>query len=1200
MYQCGQCYFALRKDNDAWAISTSGCSCGTCAANIEASCIAGSSIGAVVDRRARLAERHNTEMLDQILGVDEEITTQAHFVPNRVPVLLLRRMLLRKTTTSAEHEPTMPDVPLAGYCRDRVLPHIFCSFSKTVSFLNSFREAKMLFHQRVIRRRAELAELYSLDVPDEVVDNTRSCIIMAAAMLRIVVASDMKHEVRTNVRYNYTRDVHVQNYEFQLQLFIDTHLDLLVAADIRGICNDDAICEPMSVGVAMSAESLASNMPVHDILRRSIFVRAYPHPLRAPSALELPDMTNSILSSDLWTKASDNTRSNVSELIHNFQSKTQNHRCAGRNIAKMVCEMWGYNPPTLSFVTNILELHSLGNYPGVVYRPGIRARKATRRAYSLDKLQSEPWCAWCHYADVYQCPMSGCENKNMKERMKHHKSHICPMCKHFEKIESKLIAAVREFFVFTVRVNYVVDYMMRVDSEWTAYTNVVGLAANESRSFIEKMYGSATPLTATQLVSIQAEQIQAIELVLQCNKSMQRLRKDYMFAELMLRMCNHAHTFVVCPTWSGSQRPEDFLLAPLERNNNPYEDERLHRLNACFASLAHLDNRRWCDVFSLEYVDAVAQVMLFHAGDVVIPLLHMLGVSPEAHEAVTTLYTNSEWRNMPDNSFKSACIELYNLFPVDFHVIHYLLIRIVHYDQFKIMTLDERSAIAQVKALRRRHCLMPQQPLPQSVERLYFCDGEWRVYGDIVEPLTEELVQKAVDDCGGDALAVTNAPFGTGPKGALYSNVTKKLHCTRPPSSSITKKLARDGFLVEGEFFGESEKKATKVDKKTAKSIRVAQRSQRDCSKPLRFVSMIGKLVRIGSRLYTLCTVCASPFVVTSNNLSSDGFVCGRHVQILEPDRYTELRQYVNRHNTELKTVAKSCTDMNCVFPLTEKFTTIDRNAEKVHTRISRVPNILFAPSHVRPKAPFVDKMYCVGTPCFAETKFRANRELVSLANQIGSQLQTTRTIVRRFGERETEVDTLAKSLEEAEKNLLDVVQSIEALKKHTQSEELARLEELRVQGEARVKEAKEKVAEATRIVEAAAAAVEAAEAAETKEGLTKEQAERMSNEAISSGVCLQRVAIICAFCYRRCERHSVYTRLNVIDLDGAFVEPLWQRRIPSGGRLDVWLCENDFDKIFNFIESRPQILASEMWDELVEMKHRAFNRRLVWQQSKK
>ena len=61
-------------------------------------------------------------------------------------------------------------------------------------------------------------------------------------------------------------------------------------------------------------------------------------------------MTNSILGSDLWTKASDNTRSKVSGLIHNMLSKTQNHRCAGRNIAKMVCEMWGYNRPTLVFI----------------------------------------------------------------------------------------------------------------------------------------------------------------------------------------------------------------------------------------------------------------------------------------------------------------------------------------------------------------------------------------------------------------------------------------------------------------------------------------------------------------------------------------------------------------------------------------------------------------------------------------------------------------------------------------------------------------------------------------------------------------------------------------------------------------------------------------------------------------------------------
>lgn len=75
---------------------------------------------------------------------------------------------------------------------------------------------------------------------------------------------------------------------------------------------------------------------------------------------------------------------------------------------------------------------------------------------------------------------------------------------------------------------------------------------------------------------------------------------------------------------------------------------------------------------------------------------------------------------------------------------------------------------------------------------------------------------------------------------------------------------------------------------------------------------------------------------------------------------------------------------------------------------------------------------------------------------------------------------------------------------------------------------------------------------------------------------------------------------MNVIDLEGAFVEPLWQRKIPGGGRIDVWLCENDFEKIERFARSRPQILASELWDELTEMKRRAFARRLTFQQTKK
>ena len=1228
--RCGSCYFSLRRDtvtvppkstsptpadaaasdspegdDHAWTISTFACTCGTCAEIVESTALASGSDNVVVDRRMRMSARHDTEMLDTMLGVDEPVNMQSFFVPNRVPVLLLRRMTLGA-------HPTMPLMPLVGYCRENVLPAIFASFRTTVAFVNK-NVGLALFDQRVLRRRAELEKTHLLDVPDEVFYNPRGCTIIAAALLRMTIACDMKKEVRTNSRYKYTTDPHVQNYEFQLQLFIDTHLDLLLAADVRGAHNDNVLTEPMSATVTMPPEDLASNSPVHEILRRTIYERCYPHPLRALCAGELPDMTNSTFSSDLWTKASDNTRSRVTELIHNFESKTQNHRCAGRNIAKMICEMWGYNVPTVTLVMNILEVHSLGNYPGVVFRPGVRARLATRRAYSLDELQSEPWCAWCHYADTYHCPQPGCENRNTNKRQRQHNDHICSMCQQFQKIEPKLTAAIREFFVYTVRCHYITEMMMRVDSEWAAYSNVVGLAADESRIFTERMYETRVPLSTAALLQLQEQQIWSIELAQQCNKSVQRLRKDYMFAELMLRMCNHAHTNVICQTWSGPQRPEDYLVAPLNRNYERFEDARLARMNKCFDRLEHLNGKVWCEVFSLDYLDAVARAMLHNCGDLVVSLLPLVGVSPQCFRAVQDLHRNSELRNMPDNSFKSACIKLCELFPVDFHIIHCLLLRICAHDQFRVLVLDERSAIAQVKALRTRHGIMPWDPLP-PLDRLYFCPGEGRVYADLVEPLSDELIQKAVDDCGGDALMVTNSPFGTGPKGALYSHVTHKLHCTRPPSSSIGKKYERDGYMAQEEFFGDSDATATAEDKRTAKSIRVAQNSQRACSKPLKFVSMIGKLVRIGSHLYTLCTICAAPFMVYSNSLSSDGLVCGRHVQFVESDRYTDLREFVSRHTHDLHTKPCAPDDRNDTVPLVERFSSVDRGIERVHVRMTRKLNPLCAPSYVRPKASAIDKLYCIGTPCYTEAKFRSNVDLLSWAAQLGSQILSTRVIARRFGvDQPASDESNAQQLKTEEATLLKISEAKKAIAEQIElctddndaeramfKEKEARLTQMQEKTATKIDALKEEIEEATRIAEVAAAAAEAAEAAEQQSGLTLRQAEALSKEAIESGACLQRVAITCAFCYARCERAGCFTRLNIIDVDGLFVEPLWQRPIETRGRLDIWLCKRDFDKVVSFVRHRPQVFASDLWDALVEMKRRTFNHRLKYQQKKK
>jgi len=1199
--RCGHCYFSLRRDDvsksTAWRITAHPCTCGLCAEQVDVS-LSGGADGVVTDRRARLAQRHNTEQLDAILGVDEPLVLQRVFVENRVPVLLLRRMLLRDK--KANYAPTMVTMPLVGYHRTDVLPFIFCSFRRTLAFMRTER-GRDLFQQRVLERCSELEERFQIDVPAQLIHDGRSCLIVAAALLRVVVAYDMIHEVRTNTRYAYTLDAHVQYYEYNLQLFIDTHLDLLLAVDVGGTYDDVSLCEPMSARTAMPAEALSSNAPVAEILRRSVFERAYPHPLRAPAAGQLADMTNATFDADFFTKTSDNTLSKVSELIHNIQSKTANHRCAGRNFSKMLCEMWGYNSPSLTFVQNILEVHSLGNYPGVLFRPGLRTRLAVRRSYSMDELQSEPWCAWCHYNDMVLCPNPGCDNCASAKRPKPHKKHICPMCNEFANIQPKLIAAVREFSVYMVHSHLIIDFIMRIDAEWTAYTNVVGLAANESRSHLHRMYRQRVAHHARDLEFEHMCAMRDVELAHACNKSVQRLRKDYKFAELMHRMCKHAHTKeVVCETWSGLQSPEDFLEAPLHRANMPFLDPRLRRMNDCFAPLAHLGNRRWCEVFTLAQVDGVAQTMLNKAGDIVVSMLHLIGVSPACLTAVLELYVNSELRNMPDNSFKAACIQLYLMFPVDFHIIHYLLRRICHHDKFRIALLDDNTARAQVRALRARHKVADWDELPPAVGRLYFCDGDWRVYADVVEPFTDDLVQHTVDKCDGDAIYCTHAAFGSGPKGALYCHESGKLFCTRPSSSSIAKKFERDGMMAESEFFGDADGKGTDVDKRTAKSIRVAQHAVRACARPLKYVDLIGRMVRIGSHIYARCVTCAAVFAVQNNSLANrGGFTCGRHLQIADATCYSELREFVSRHSHEIMTRTNDALANGCqVVPLIDHFVTHDKGVESTHVRINRKAQLLCAPANVKSKSTPLDKLFSIGTPCFAEEKFKSNIELLSWAAQLGDQIMSTRVIARRFGVLPT-VSIAAETLNERPlaEQVADVHSEKAALEERRVLYTADDFVEQQMALDARLSEVNERIADATRIAEAAAAAVEAAESAEDTSGLSLAEAERMSDEAIASGACLQRLAITCAFCYNRCERHGAYTRVNVIDVDGLFVEPLWQRKITTLGRLDIWLCKTDFARVEHFLGSHTIVMASDLWDALVEMKKRSFARRVAFQQ---
>lgn len=977
---CGFWNFALRRSdepNGAWRVSTRPCMCRACDAHCEMS--NGGGDGVVADRRARLVQRHNTRLLDRILGVDESVAQQRRFVKNRVPVIELRRALFycpgednHLYNDNAKPAGEMgPDVPLAGYDRDSELSYIFCSFSRTVAFVSGNERGRALLRRAVLDRAAELDRRYQIAVPARLANEPERCWLLGAALLRVTVAYDLAYALSSRSYRPSSRSAAQWHwYELQLQLFADTHLDLHLNCDVFRQYTDEELQQPWYRSLAINA--LPRDAVIHEIVGQSLLARSYPHPLRALWAGELANATGSLAAGDIWTKVSDAGSSMVSSFIHVFLCKATNHKCMVRNFSKILCETFGEHESMLPFVINILEVHKLGNFPDARFRPRWRTRLAVRRSHHMDRFEMFSWCSWCSAGKRVPCPKPGCDNTVPRKKCSRHREHRCDVCEFFAEIEPQLYIAVKEFYVFQVRCQRIVEAVQLFYSEWAPYRDTMFETADDARRALDRIYVAGAKITPESLRKGINKLTNDVLRAQQCNKTVQRLRKDYRVYELILRSVNHAHNgMVVCKTWTGCQQPEDYLLAPVQRRGELYADKRLKRMNACFAPLEHLDGRRWCDVYTLRQVRAVAEASL-ELGDICVSLLATVGMSPQCVEVLREMICNSEMRNMPDNSVKKIFMDIYRQHPVDFHLLHYFLNCMQRQDMVRVVSLDFRTAAAQALALRRRYQIWPWQPLPPDVDSLFVCRGDRHIYTELVEGIDEttlsDLLGKRED---GDALYLSSAPFARGVKGALYNHQTKRLYCSKDASSTVARKFKRDGLFDTPEMFGN-----TQQERKIANSVRVARETKRRCEAPLDRISMLGHMVRIGTRAYTLCTVCAAPCQLENSRIGPSGPTCGRHHQFAEEDCYVDLRLFANRFMQQVRECPQSTGKDAHLFPLPVQ--------------------LLCAPHDVKHTSTPAEKFGCIGTPLFVEDAFKTHENIAEWDSG-GAQKVPSKAALREF-----------------------------------------------------------------------------------------------------------------------------------------------------------------------------------------------------------
>lgn len=615
--------------------------------------------------------------------------------------------------------------------------------------------------------------------------------------------------------------------------------------------------------------------------------------------------------------------------------------CLIRAFGKMASAEVGKNRLVGHTVLTMLKLSMLGNHqPGQVTRPNWSARLSVQRSFHWDKPAWHNWCSVCHREEQNFCPHC---NEVPTKSSKEHPSHVCDECTYMARYKFIVFFAVKEQFVHQLHAGRAEHELLEHGSGWVAHERVLRCAMNDMREIIDRNLVAGVHSPDLMRKTLQ-ECTHRLALAHDTAKpTVDRLVKSSRAYVQVRRMMNRIHKQLIAATWTGMQEPEDFLRAPLQPEELPSAEvfpdkptkktfvesfevkptlaqsphaasfrfnkeekmwtlkrtehytmapERM-RLTMCDVPLDHLDGKRWCEVYELSDVQAVARFSARKFGDMLVLLLPLVGISPQGFEVIRNFYFNSEYRDMPDNRVQKFLDErLLRFHPVDFHVLHYFLQCLHEELAVESRPLDNGQAKRQVQALRRRLHVDDWEPLNLDAGCVYVCRGQRHIFADVVTPVRLFERDEAIVQRDGSALELQQTVFSIGGGNSFYDHEKCGIVCNREKTEA-TRRMRRAGRLcAEFEF-----------DAKTAKERRNARLAVRRCSgRVLERYSLVGRVLRVGKIMITLCVRCASICLFRNATLTSEGATCGREVRFAPANCFTELRQMQNANVHQLHT----------------------------------------------------------------------------------------------------------------------------------------------------------------------------------------------------------------------------------------------------------------------------------------------------------
>lgn len=907
------------------------------------------------------------------------------------------------------------------------------------------------------------------------------------------------------------------------------------------------------------------------------------------------------------------------------------HNCMVRGFDDMMSAEVGKQPVLSAVLMNLVELSMLGNYSGPHYRPMWMARMLVRRSHHWDAPELHTWCSACHRDEKVFCPE--CKKQPTKRDAAHGK-HRCDFCMYIKKNKFLVFFAVKEYYAYTVRSQGVIHSMLEQEDYWIQHCRMLELSMNDARRILSSPFDNVRDLSLRTIAEKMFLAVDHLALMHDCAKPSSRRRdKSVYFYGVLLRAMSRIHhgnfqvrkardKQQVIDKWTGYQRPSDFLLAPLNLENGSDEvlpcgpDSRfssaeIKRFYACGAALEHLGGKRWCDVYTLDDVERLANFMCDKYGDLVPTLLSQVGMSPSGHKILLDMHYNSQMRDMPDNQMIKNCAIMVSQCAADFHVLYHFLQCMDRWHAVGLFPLDRDQALAQAAALRLRHGIEPWEEIPAGCDIVNVCRNDKRVFCDVVGAAEHED-SIAANEKEGSAMYLDKALYTKGVMSAYYDHHQHGLVCSKAIESANTKSWQKLD-LMRALYNG---------DAQLALSIRVSRETQRECERStLESFSLLGGVLRVGKTAVTLCVKCACVCTWQDSCMTSAGMTCGREVRFSEADRYTNLQQYTTPVAQQLRERTKG--DLypvreSIILPpmptggredLFDRLTTPVFDTANCYRKIGIMGiGVDVGEEDVDDMTFLMDDRSHIHKDTFAKaaknraaSRLAARRRDKSGRTRVSQELRDAKFVDRHRVRPELCTEEEWEKATDAEKMMIWTPAGQEYLNKHAELRKSSAVDKEIVMMKLDEKEAARRKAlmdnnfyeiemNLLRTKDLFEETLRQTSRTLNMDALDDSNAIALRNGALELGLIDVKTEIVCAYCSASCDKRGQYIRLIVDNLDDCLVDMRTGDRQGTTGLVYIYLCKKHFDACYTLLRKSCVPRVTDMILHLDDKRKKAAN----------